>query len=163
LTFLFQPVHQARYFIAILPPAAVLLARNPRIAVAGLLALMLIRAPAVWSQPKVDWRGAAAYVSSEVQPGDGIVFAPHWIRVPFGYYAHVGDPLYGDSPWTRSDLVGSNLDIAGVYAHQRIWLVQQVRNPEMPEALRSALATFSIAETRDFYDGAVRVELFVKP
>ncbi|HEY6477453.1 MAG TPA: hypothetical protein VI456_12805, partial [Polyangia bacterium] len=37
---------------------------------------------------EASWDQAAAYVRSQVQPGDGIVFAPHWIdptgRLHFG-------------------------------------------------------------------------------
>ncbi|HYI21791.1 MAG TPA: glycosyltransferase family 39 protein [Candidatus Limnocylindrales bacterium] len=163
ITLLIQPVHQARYFIAILPPAAIILARNPRIAVVGLVALSLATVSAVYSErPKADWRSAAAYVASEVQPGDGIVFAPSFIRTTFGYYAHVGDPLFAASPWKRSDLTGGPPDIPGILARERIWLVRNDR-PEMPDSVRNALATFSVAETRDFYKGKVLVDLLVKP
>ncbi len=162
ITLLIQPVHQARYLIAILPPSAIILARNPRIAVAALIALSLVSVTNVyWHQPKADWRSAAAYVASEVEPGDGIVFAPHFIRTVFGYYAHVGDPLYAASTWKRSDLTGGPPDIPGILARDRIWLVKTDR-PEMPESVRNALATFSVAETRDFYNGHILVDLLVK-
>ena len=162
ITLLVQPVHQGRYLIAILPPAAIILARNPRILIAGVVALSLVSVANVyWNQPKADWRSAAAYVASEVEPGDGIVFAPSFIRTVFGYYAHVGEPLFAASPWKRSDLTGGAPDIPGILARDRIWLVKTDR-PEMPDSVRAALANFTVAETRDFYNGHILVDLLVK-
>jgi hypothetical protein len=163
VTFLIQPVHQARYLIAILPPAAIIVARNSRLVVAGYLVLSFVAISYVyWERPKADWRAAAAYVSSEVEPGDGIVFAPSFIRTTFGYYAHVGDPLQAAVPWQRSDLVGGDPDVPGILARDRIWLVRSDR-PEMPGEVREALDTFAITDSRQWYNGHVIVELFEKP
>ena len=163
ITFLFQPVHQSRYVIAILPAAAIILARNRPVAIAVLLAVSLVGV-GTWYRhdEKPDWRGAAAWVSADVQPGDGIVFAPGYLRSIFGYYAHVGDPLNPAVPWTESDLSSGPPDIPGILARSRIWLVEG-HGSLMPAGLPEALAAFQAVDVRDYGANGVRVSLLVKP
>ena len=163
ISILVQPVLNAPYMLFVLPAGAVILARNRRIAVAGLLCLSLIGTFNWYDQgTKNDWRSAAAWMTSAVQPGDGVVFAPDYLRLAIGYYARVGDPLYRARPWSEADLAGGPTDLAGIEARSRIWLVEG-HGRELPDDVRAALAAFEVAEVRGYTHNSISVTLLERP
>jgi len=90
---------------------------------------------------EASWDQAAAYVRSQLQPGDGIVFAPHWVD-PTGRQ-HFGD-LISVEEAARPDRT----------RQARIWEVS-IRGKHHPEA------TGRVAEERTF--GRVRVRRIERP
>ena len=75
-------------------------------------------------QQSTDWRGIAAYVVGNAEPGDVVLFVPGWNGKPFDYYAQGRVDLQVDHPIPLRDK-----DIADVIAqagqdHERLWLVQ---------------------------------------
>ncbi len=149
-----EPALQAKYVLGALPAGAIIASRNRPAAVAVLLALSLI---GTWNWyengRKDDWRDGAAYVASQVQPGDGVVFASPNMRLPFGYYAKVADPLYPSKPWTDRYLPygpdDSQADVAGIEARDRIWLVEGHGRYAPPE-VRQALEPYQVVLTKDY-------------
>ncbi|MES1166013.1 MAG: hypothetical protein ABUR63_09660, partial [Verrucomicrobiota bacterium] len=85
-----------------------------------------------------DWDAAAAYVRGRMRPGDGVVFAPHWVdpigRLHFGELVSIEEAARPD----RS-------------RQARIWEVS-IRGKRHPDAVGRE------ADSRAF--GRVRVRLF---
>ncbi len=96
----------------------------------GVQAAIYLRVPS-----EASWDAAATYVRSQVQPGDGIVFAPHWVD-PIGRL-HFGD-LVSVEEASRPDRS----------RQARIWEIS-IRGARHPEA------TGQVADDRSF--GRVRV------
>lgn len=159
MSVLVQPVLEPKYMLGVLPAAAVIAARNRPAAIGVLVALSLVGVVNWYEHgQKADWRSAAAWVASDVQAGDGVVFAPTYMRMAFGYYARVGDPLHAARSWSAPDIGGGPTDLAGIHGRQRLWLVEG-HGRELPDDVRTALAVFRVVETRDFGGAAVRVSL----
>ncbi|HEY0534859.1 MAG TPA: glycosyltransferase family 39 protein [Actinoplanes sp.] len=109
---------EVRYFVSILPPLIVLVARAatgwlpsfPARAVAvGALALTMLAGLADEqfdpANPRLyDYGGAFQYVSAQSRPGDQIVFAPDYLDVVVGYYhpAQPATPLSDQRPFEPS-------------------------------------------------------------
>ena len=146
ITYLVQPVLQPKYVIAVLPAAAIILARNRPVAIAVLLAVSLVGVGNWYAfGEKDDWRGAAAWVTSELRPTDGIVFEPSFLRPAFDYYAGDVDPL------DRS---------ANIETRDRVWLVQgHIPYDQVSEAVKEELSGFEVVEARDFGPDMVRITL----
>jgi mannosyltransferase len=162
ITYLVQPVLQPKYLIAVLPAAAIILARNRPLAIAVLLAVSLIGVGNWYvNGVKDDWRSAVAWVESEARPGDGIVFEPTYLRAAFGYYGQVGQPLDLAVPWSASNLAGGSPDIPGIMASDRIWLVQGHADYDvMNDSVRSALSGLEVVEERTYTGpGHIRMTL----
>ena len=147
-----QPLFGARYFVILVPAAAGLTALGiqtvpagwVRRATAAVVGVLVVVAAIAWyvRPPADDIRGAAQTISSEVRPGDGVVFLPWFVELPFDEYAlrdpsleRSLDPVWPVATW------GSFLpdhrdhpepaEIADAVAdHDRIWLV--VRDDRSP-------------------------------
>jgi mannosyltransferase len=162
ISVLIQPSLLGRYLLGTLPAAALVVARNRPLLVAGLVAFSLV---GVWSNHDghrhEEYRSAAAWVAADAQPGDGIVFAPAYLRPAFGYYARVGEPLYPPIAWSDSDLLRGPPDLAGVAAAQRIWLVE-AHSRQLPSELAAALAKLRPLEMRDYVIKDLRVTLLAR-
>ncbi|MFH1850213.1 MAG: glycosyltransferase family 39 protein [archaeon] len=85
-----------RYFLFVLPAYLVVIASSILSMKKGYLTvimlLIVIDVSAVsllaeYSREKTDWRGATAYVDSNVLPGDGIAVEPGWAGDAFRYYS----------------------------------------------------------------------------
>jgi mannosyltransferase len=152
ISVLVQPVIQARYLLIILPPAAIIIARNKPILV-GAFAVLCLVGVANWyaNGVKDDWRTMAAWVSAESRPGDGIIFAPHYERLPFEYYAKVDEPLYPSTPWDGRYLPAMGLDIAinPAAANPRIWVIEEHGN-QLPPDVAAVVDRYAAIETRSF-------------
>lgn len=161
-----QPLFGARYFV-ILVPAAV-----------GFTALALITLPAGWTRraattlvlvlttaaavgwyvrpPADDIRASARTISAAAEPGDGVVFLPWFVELPFDAYA-VRDALIEDDVeplWPAADwgtFVPDNADhpttatiAAAVGGHDRVWIVlrddREVADDRDLAALQAELA-----------------------
>jgi len=153
-----------RYLLGAVPAAAIICARNRPVLVGALVAVSLV---GVWhwyedSDAKDDWRAAAAWVAAEVEPTDGIVFAPDYLRSAFGYYARVGEPLWPPLEWSESDLRHGQPNPAAFAAVGRVWLVE-AHAVYLPPEIEAALGGFQPAETRS-YPGpeTLRVTLLVR-
>ncbi len=154
-----QPVLLAKYLIGVFPGAALIAARNKLLPL-SIAVILSLAGVASWytNGPKPDWRGAADWVATAVQPGDGIVLASSYIRLPFAYYGRVADPIYPPAPWSDPFLSsGSPNPTAG---HPRIWLVTAHGGVAPPELL-AELQAWTVIETRDF--GGPRVQLLEAP
>jgi hypothetical protein len=163
MSLIVQPLFEMRYLLSAVPAAAVIAARNRWWLVAVLVGVSLVGA---WNwygdtDAKDDWRSATAWVATAIQPGDGIVFAPHYLRVPFGYHARIGEPLWAPVPWSASDLFTTPPDAELVRAHRRIWLVEG-HVVDLPPEITAALAGFRPAEQRSYAGpNGLRVTLLV--
>jgi hypothetical protein len=153
ITYLVQPVLQPKYLIAVLPAAAIILARNRPVAIAVLLALSLVGVGDWYvNGVKDDWRSAVAWVASEARPGDGIIFEPSYLVLPFDYYAHDTDPAL------LPERVGESDDL--IHRRDRIWLVQgHIPYDQVSDAVKQELADFHVVEVRDFGPDFVRFTL----
>lgn len=149
---LFQSVIQPRYLLILLPPAAIVIARNRDIVLAGFIALCLVGVGSWYLYgAKDDWRAASAWVSAQALPSDGMIFAPHFVRLPFEYYAEVGEPLYPSVPWTDRYLPGMGLGIAIDPAadNPRIWVVEEHGN-QLPSEVAAVMSHYTTIESRTF-------------
>ena len=163
-----QPLFGARYFLILIPAASGLTALGVMTIpaggwrrAAGLTVAVLTIAGAVgwYRQPPVDdVRAAAAAMAEDARPGDGAVFLPWFMKVPFDPYA-MGLPAVADrveatwpaAPWGRflpdhPDHPGRDDIDATVAAHDRVWVV--VRDERTPDDDRD-LAAFRRALARD--------------
>jgi mannosyltransferase len=142
---LFKPMYSARYMLPFLIPFIILVARGIRnipwaaarqTVLAALVVFMGVGVVAQVSlQDKPDWRGFAANLTVQAQPGDLLVFMPGWHVKPFDYYAHgaletesdlpVPIPQYGDKPFTMLD--------EAMAGHARIWLVWETEHYTDPQ------------------------------
>jgi mannosyltransferase len=94
---LFKPMFVARFFIVIVPPLSIVVGRGLATLAKERVLMMLVGLfilATAWSmgqwyfdRPKEDWRGAAAIMALGSKPGDGVVMAPHFARVPVEWYA----------------------------------------------------------------------------
>jgi mannosyltransferase len=162
ISLLIQPTFQARYLVSVLPAAALIAARNRAVLV------VLLVAASLWGTwdwyehgEKEDWRSIAAHVSAEARPSDGIVFAPTYLRVPFGYYARVGQPLYPSASWQESDLAQAGFDEQRTADSTRVWLIEGHGVP-LPEHVRQALADMVPASRRDYALHGLSVTLLIR-
>jgi hypothetical protein len=165
ISFFVQPALQPKYLIALLPAAAIILARNRSVVIAALLVVSLLGVGNWYATGiKADWRSAGAWVQQQVQPGDGIVFEPNYLRIAFGYYARVAEPVDAALPWSAFDLQGARADIPAMLAKQRIWLVQgYAGDAQVPGDVQAALDQFGVVDERFFGGNQVRISLLEKP
>ena len=159
-SWLVEPVFRHPYLLGVLPAAAIIAARAPRVLVAAIVVLALVANSSWYLAPSSeDWRGAAGYVAAQVQDGDGIVRAPAYVRPAVGYYARVGEPLLPSIPWTASDTGYAAPDDAQLSAAARIWLVESdAHGPLTPANVTAEVTRRPVLSEHDF-DGQIRVLL----
>lgn len=165
-----QPLFVARYLIGVLPLLFIVVARAaaalpwPRAFMAGLLVLSLASTGS-WliNGVKDDWRAAAAYVETNVQPGDGVIIWPNYYRLPFAYYASPGEPLYPSTPWSELYLPmwGMSIDLPPDVDSERIWLVHSEDFAPPPD-IAALLANYETTDTRLFGTRQPSVVLLVR-
>jgi mannosyltransferase len=147
-----QPVIQPRYLLMVLPAVAIIVARNRAVLLTAVIVLSVVGV-ANWYLYgiKDDWRSAAAWVSAASQPGDGIIFDPHFQRLPFEYYAKVDEPLYPSVAWNERYMPAMGLDIAidPNADNPRIWVIQE-HGDQLPPDVRQFVSNYTTIETRTF-------------
>lgn len=161
-----QPMLQPRYLLAVVPAAAIILARNPRPLLVGLALICLV---GVWNwyekaDAKDDWSQISAFVGERLEPGDGIVFAPDYLRAGFGFHLRAGESIWPPLEWSVSDLRHGPLEeaLARLEAAPRVWLVRG-HAADAPAELEAALAQLSATDQRDFSGPHhVRVTLLIR-
>jgi mannosyltransferase len=136
-----KPVYLYRYFLVSLPALAILVAVGlSRIGRAWILASVVLLFVALSTRTTAactpgcvigqdDWRAAAAYVASEMRPGDGLLFDPGELRTPFAHYLQGARPRLLDP--ARWALVGGPVEgaatpaaaLARARSARRVWLV----------------------------------------
>jgi mannosyltransferase len=171
-----KPVYLYRYFLVSLPALVVLVAAGlARIGRAWIVVPVVLAAVALSTRTTAactpgcvigqdDWRSAAAYVDSELRPGDGVLFDPGQLRTPFAHYlppARLPRLLFP----ARWPLEGGRVDGASTPAAalirarsaRRVWLVTWwLPQGDIPAELARTRGTPAV---RDFA-GNVRVSLF---
>jgi uncharacterized membrane protein len=170
MSLVLQPLFVDRYLIGVLPFLFIIVARAAaalpwsRVILAGLLALSLASASS-WliNGVKDDWRSAAAYVESHSQPGDGVIIWPNYYRLPFVYYAAVGEPLYPSTPWSTLYLPswGMSIDLPPDVDNPRIWLVRSDHFDPTPDIAR-LLANYEAVDTEFFGTPQPEIVLLVR-
>jgi hypothetical protein len=138
ISFLVQPMLQARYLVCILPAAAIIAARVDVRAVAVLVLACLV-AVGSWyiDGPQDDWRDGVAWLKAQEQPGDGILFSPGYGRLPFAYYDTAGQPIYPTPAWNESYMPGLRVfpPTPTSVANPRIWRIDVFGAPAPAEVL----------------------------
>jgi hypothetical protein len=171
-----KPVYLYRYFLVSLPALAILVAAGlSRIGRVWIVAPVVLAVVALSTRTTAactpgcvigqdDWRSAAAYVESELQPGDGVVFDPGELRTPFAHYVQqtARPKLIYPARWP---LEGGRAEGAATFSAalararsvRRIWLVSWwLPQGDLPTELARARGTPAV---RDFA-GNVRVRLY---
>ncbi len=162
VSLLVQPALVARYLIGVLPAAMLIAARNRALPVAVVIILSLAGTFSWYVDGrKDDWRSAAAWVTANVQPSDGIVFASDYGRIPFAYYGRVGDPIYPPFPWSEPYQTYGG-DPNSLDGHPRIWFVRESQGLA-PQELLDALKSYDVVDSRTFGVLEPTVELLVAP
>lgn len=166
ISFFATPAFVIRYFIIVLPPLVLLLvlgaaALLPRRAVVPAVALATAASAAFtlsWNPTAEErWEEATREVGRQARPGDGVLFYPAFVRVPFQLYldelpraeAQL-EPVYPRPPWGEGLLrVIKNVPmtqetvVSEASRHDRIWLVlshSEFGDPEEYEDVRQGLA-----------------------
>jgi hypothetical protein len=171
-----KPVYLYRYFLVSLPALAILVAAGlVRLGRAWIVVPAVVATIAFATHTTAsctpgcvigtdDWRAAAAYVSSNLRPGDGIVFAPAELRTPFAHFVPPDRrpalvyprrwPLVGGARQGAASLAPRVVRRSSL---RRVWLVTWWLPAEgAPRMLADARGT---PRTRDFA-GNVRVRLY---
>jgi mannosyltransferase len=137
LSLLVTPIFWPRFLIVSLPPLVLLTADGAfavrpvwlRAVTAVLLLGLSTRGIAAGfrSDTNEDWRGAARYVSSAAEPGDGLVLMPGNARSVFEYYLRrfdpeprVLEPVFPPLPWGAYDILSPE-----VYRPPSEWLAER--------------------------------------
>jgi mannosyltransferase len=144
-----RPTLVPRYLIVALP-ALLLLASigitqflGRRLAIGATLAVVLFGLYSLGHYYSADykngenWNAAVSFVTSQVLPGDGIIFLSHFGRQPFEYYLEESPqglrklkPIYPGGRWTtyipvlsESRLESTNRAAATLESYDRVWTV----------------------------------------
>jgi Flp pilus assembly pilin Flp len=91
-----------------------------------LVAVLLVGVVAqVRTLDKPDWRGLAAELTGQAQPGDLVLFVPGWHAKPFDYYAQGKLDIYADVPVPVPQHAQEALQAVAqaIQGHARVWLV----------------------------------------
>jgi mannosyltransferase len=141
VTVVAKPILVSRYLLVCVPALVILVAaaiaeiRRTWLfatvtAAATLLALWTVLAchPGCRTETE-DWRGVEKLVRSQWQPGDQISFDPHYMVIPFSYYAGAGVFASRSSPAPRGypTLVDPP---ARRSAEHRLWIVVDEQDPK---------------------------------
>ena len=144
---IFKPMYSARYMLPFLLPLLLLVARGIAGvpvrwlrwgALAGASVLMAIGVGLqVRLADKPDWRGLAAQITAEAQPGDLVVFMPGWHAKPFAYYA--GDAVAQFDgipiPVSRYPQEAPKALAQAIAGHPRVWFVWEEGHYTDPEGI----------------------------
>lgn len=164
ISLLVQPALQAKYLISSLPAAAILAAMNRRAVLAALIALSLVGVGDWYVNGyKDDWRGGVAWMALRVEPGDGVVFAPEFMRIAFVFYAHPAEPGGPAAPWSL--VAGASADAplnpSAIPGHSRIWLIEG-HGGVAPASVTRALAGYDRSLSADFGANAPHISLYLQ-
>ena len=148
-----QPILQAKYLIAVLPAMSIVAAQNRLRGLAVLVIVCLIAVSSWYTDgEKDDWRSAAAWIGSQAEATDGVVFSPHYARLAFEYYGEIGVPLYPSVAWDQFYMPAWGLDIGlppDADRFSRIWLIEAFGFRAAAEVW-SLLSGYDVATSRDF-------------
>ena len=171
---LVKPVFLYRYMIVCLPALCLLAAYGITgvkpltkllggILLTAITALSLIADSGLYAhgldQPLEDWRSATAYILSESQSGDAIIFYTAQGRMPYEFYAQKSTaakpaiifPAHDPSRLSYLDFMGkpSPATIASLN-RQRVWLVRSHNDPNT-ELIEQMLAShYGVGNVKDF-------------
>lgn len=156
------PMYALRYLSPFLSPYYLIIANGIcalkqgwlRIAITLSLALILLLGN--WNawhiEQRDDWRGIAAYVLAQAQPGDVVLFSPRWNAKPFEYYAHGRVAINMDLPIPVA--IGAAKDVVSNISqhHTRVWLIWQHGHYSDPEGTVKQVLDqqFHLVEMRRF-------------
>jgi len=148
-----QPVLQAKYLIGVLPAISIVAAQNRLRALAVLVIVCLVGVSSWYSSgTKDDWRSAVAWIESQAEATDAIVFSPHYARLAFEYYGEIGEPIYPSIAWDEVYMPAWGLDIGlppDADRFSRIWLIEAFGFRAADEVW-SLLSGYGVATARDF-------------
>jgi 4-amino-4-deoxy-L-arabinose transferase-like glycosyltransferase len=169
---LVKPVFLYRYLIVSLPALCLLAAWGitrikPRwlggILLAAVAALSLIADTGLYArgldQPLEDWRSATAYILSQSQSGDAIIFYTAQGRMPYEFYAEsstaakpaIAFPAHDPRRLSYLDFMGKPLPatIASL-TRQRVWLVLSHNDPNTEAIQRMLTARYAVGSVKEF-------------
>ncbi|MEM4724622.1 MAG: glycosyltransferase family 39 protein [Candidatus Hadarchaeum sp.] len=156
------PMYALRYLSPFLPPYYLFVAYGIRavkwswIRVAVILSLVLILLVGNWNawhtEQRDDWRGIAAYVLAQAQPGDVVLFSPRWNAKPFDYYARGRMAINMDLPIPVTIQAAKDVVSDISQHHTRVWLIWQHGHYSDPEGgVKQVLdQQFHLVEMRRF-------------
>lgn len=159
-----KPVFRTQYLIASLPPLLLLAAggltkfRARIVVVTGATVALVLSASALVSyygeEGRYGYREAAAWVAPQLQAGDGIIFMPFYLDMPYEYYQRRGAPPYPEK-----------LSSSAVSGRERVWLVYSYghiggRQREFEDARASLSKTHRLKATQSLQ--RVEIEYYVK-
>ncbi len=147
-----KPLYSVRYLLPFLPAYYILIAqgldmlrpagsgvKNVRtvlsaLALGGLLLVSSIGVVgSATHQQHADWRGIAAHVVDQSQPGDVVVFAPGWNVKPFDYYAHGRIAEISDTPIPINSADMRSLVAGAARGRTRLWYIQTMGHYSDPK------------------------------
>ncbi len=134
------PLTSPRYWMSLTPlflvGLAALIARGGHsawsrawrvVALAGWVGLSFLGLRELWSprSAKEDWRGAAAWISAYVGPGDGALFFAEYIRFPFFHYYRkpLDHRAFAHPIPDRSEAEGT-LNTLGLERYETLWYIR---------------------------------------
>jgi mannosyltransferase len=185
-----RPTLVPRYLIVALP-ALVLLASigltqflGRRMAIGATFALALLGAYSLGHYYSADykngenWRAAVMSVTSQVRPGDGIIFRSHFGRQPFEYYLKRSPqarqnlvPIYPSDGWTtyvpvlsESRLESTNRAAATLESFDRVWtvLLWIPNNHDDARPIEAVLNRYFVEEHYAGFGAEMQVRLSVR-
>ncbi|HEX5416603.1 MAG TPA: hypothetical protein VFZ25_13110, partial [Chloroflexota bacterium] len=107
-----------------------------------------------------DYRGAIAYVTAGLQPGDAVI---HNATPPFDYYYHGAAPAryFPTRPYSEANVADElNADTQG---HHRLWYVMNVTIPNDPDRFVDTQLRLHAERLDERWFGALRVQLWEIP
>ncbi len=164
ISVLIQPTMQARYLISVLPAAAIIAARARPAAIAVLVAVSLVGVGSWYVDgTKDDWREGVAWVESQAQPTDGIIFSPSYMRQPFEYYGEIGVPLYPSVPWDGIYVssMGNVIAPPAEAGTDRVWVVEGF-GPQAPAQVMSLVEGYEAVTSARFGELGPWIKLMVR-
>lgn len=147
-----KPLYSVRYLLPFLPAYYILIGQGLdmlrpagggvktvrsalwALALAGLLLLSSIGIlGSATHQQQADWRGIAAHVLDQSQPGDVVVFVPGWNVKPFDFYARGRIAEVSDTPIPINSADIRSLIAGATRGRTRLWYIQTKGHYSDPE------------------------------
>jgi mannosyltransferase len=160
----FKPLYQPHYLLVTLPALVLLAAsgltriRYPVVMATATVATFFVTAKLAvdWHRrgSQEDWRAAAAWIATQVKPGDGILFMPVYVTRAYQYYG------------TRQTTSAPEILKPPSYAQrERIWLVSspahmKVWQKDMDDVRAALSAKHRVAARQSF--NQVVIEYYVR-
>jgi mannosyltransferase len=173
-----RPFFHPKFVLLVAPYAEILLASavvalgrvRPPLAVAAVLVLVGWRATGTWAQwhepglARDDYRGLAAQIAMQEQPGDAVVLnAPGQIEL-FQHYYRGASALYPLPEQRPPDRAATEAKLAQLAArHERVWLVLWATTESDPEGIVERWLGGEMYETGGRWWGGVRSALYLNP